>query len=383
VLNYAASTSLTALGPHLHAMRDSSLVISVTETERFGFYRFDENLNLLSSGFYKINPGDPYASGYEALPLNDTTLLLTGSGGNGFALAKVQRSGAVVWSKSFPNLSLSGFMAYEALSGDLFVGGSSSGSGPSLAKFDASGNLLWHHVYTDGSGAWNMAYIKHIYPLGGNNLLLYSDTGLIPVDGSGLPFTGAYSLYSGNLSLSHLHQLPQQRFFWFGTLYVSPPAGWPHTGIAFDSTFAFSCFFQRPVTAGNPGSTNTFVTTITPQPSTINVQTLSYVFDTLGQGYDVFPACSLTTEIDEAEITSLSAWPVPADAFLHLDLPEDLRGKKMQVTLLDLQGRIVLAQAVSSEKISLSTAALAEGSYVLRLEAEGQAIAQRKISVLH
>jgi uncharacterized delta-60 repeat protein len=63
---------------------------------------------------------------------------------------------------------------------------------------------------------------------------------------------------------------------------------------------------------------------------------------------------------------AVQAWPVPAHEVLHLSLAAAARPQR--VTLLNALGQPVLTQAVTQPELTLSTAALAPGLYLLRVE---------------
>ena len=73
-----------------------------------------------------------------------------------------------------------------------------------------------------------------------------------------------------------------------------------------------------------------------------------------------------------------AAWPVPARGVLHLAL--DAAARPQRVELLDALGRPVLAQAVTQPDMSLDTAALPPGVYVLRVQyGRGGAVTRRVV----
>ncbi len=71
------------------------------------------------------------------------------------------------------------------------------------------------------------------------------------------------------------------------------------------------------------------------------------------------------------------AYPVPAHDALHLHL--DLAARPQQVQLLDAVGRAVLTQAVAAPDITLNTAHLPAGGYLLRVQYAGQTITRRVV----
>lgn len=61
-----------------------------------------------------------------------------------------------------------------------------------------------------------------------------------------------------------------------------------------------------------------------------------------------------------------AAWPVPAHGQLHLTLAAEAHPR--QVQLLDALGRVVLSQVVTGAELTLHTAALPAGAYVVRVD---------------
>ncbi len=74
---------------------------------------------------------------------------------------------------------------------------------------------------------------------------------------------------------------------------------------------------------------------------------------------------------------SLAAWPVPAHGQLHLAL--DAAARPQQVQLLDGRGRVVLTQTTSQPELTLNTAALAPGLYLLQVQYAGQTVTRRVV----
>ncbi|MDO7850797.1 T9SS type A sorting domain-containing protein [Hymenobacter convexus] len=66
------------------------------------------------------------------------------------------------------------------------------------------------------------------------------------------------------------------------------------------------------------------------------------------------------------EGSRIQAWPVPAHDVLHLQLEASARPQR--VSLLDALGKTVISQPATAADVSLNTAALAPGLYVLRVD---------------
>ena len=78
-----------------------------------------------------------------------------------------------------------------------------------------------------------------------------------------------------------------------------------------------------------------------------------------------------------ARAAAFTAWPVPAREVLHVQL--DAAARPQRVQLLDALGRAVLTQAATSAALTLPTAGLAPGGYVLRVEYAGGAATRRVV----
>ncbi len=76
----------------------------------------------------------------------------------------------------------------------------------------------------------------------------------------------------------------------------------------------------------------------------------------------------------------VAAWPVPGDAYLELTRSTD---DPATVELLDGQGQVRLMRAWPERVLTLSTATLPEGLYVLRVRQAGQPPVTRRISIAH
>ncbi|GAA4350999.1 hypothetical protein GCM10023185_09300 [Hymenobacter saemangeumensis] len=71
----------------------------------------------------------------------------------------------------------------------------------------------------------------------------------------------------------------------------------------------------------------------------------------------------------------LHVWPNPAHGVLHLRL--EAKAQPQRVTLFDAVGKAVLAQPATTDELTLSTATLAPGLYVLRVDYAGGPVTRR------
>jgi uncharacterized delta-60 repeat protein len=79
----------------------------------------------------------------------------------------------------------------------------------------------------------------------------------------------------------------------------------------------------------------------------------------------------------EKESSSIQAWPVPAHDELHLQL--EMRARPQRVSLLNALGQAVISQPASEAALTLNTASLAPGLYVLRVDYAGGPATRRVV----
>jgi len=91
----------------------------------------------------------------------------------------------------------------------------------------------------------------------------------------------------------------------------------------------------------------------------------------------LLPAAPLATRGLAAGAAPMQVWPVPAHAQLNLALPAG--PLPQQVALLDVAGRTVLAQEPKTATLTLYTAALPAGLYVLRVRHADGSVASRRV----
>jgi uncharacterized delta-60 repeat protein len=93
----------------------------------------------------------------------------------------------------------------------------------------------------------------------------------------------------------------------------------------------------------------------------------------------LLPAAPLATRGSAAATAPLEVWPVPAHAQLTVKLPAG--PLPQQVALLDATGRTVLARQSYAATLTLPTAALPAGLYVLRVQHADGSVASRRVVV--
>ncbi len=80
---------------------------------------------------------------------------------------------------------------------------------------------------------------------------------------------------------------------------------------------------------------------------------------------EVFPSVSVTESIG----SSISIFPVPADQHIHLNIPSDWSNELLE--LLDIQGRVVATQLLTSGQNTFDVSMFSNGMYLARIPATG------------
>jgi hypothetical protein len=96
----------------------------------------------------------------------------------------------------------------------------------------------------------------------------------------------------------------------------------------------------------------------------------------VGGKYFVFVVTGIENEdLDEDRMV---IYPNPTPDALFVQLPAHLKGKRVSLKLFDAQGRMVKAEifegAETQQTLSLNLRKLAQGSYMLRIEAQGAGV---------
>lgn len=366
--------------PQIQIAADSSIIISLSEHERFGFYRLDQQLNVISSGVYTAN--SVYQRGRACIMLPDTTLLFNGEA-SGLALTKTTTSGTVIWSKSYPSIG-NGFSLCQ-LGGSIYVGGTSTPSTAAVsyvAKFDTSGALIWYHTYLM-SNSWTMSAIWNIYP-DGNNLMLYSDSVMFEIDTLGFPVGTGFTVNSNNYKV--LKPCTSNEFMLAGPIYQDVFQDYRHTLMRFDMNTVSSCLTPRAIV-----TTVSTSSTVSIQPMSIphfiQIDTINYYDTTVQLGYDMFHGCSPTSISENSgTLHAPSIFPNPASDVITVHyIPQDLNAKFL-FEITDISGRVIKSESIGlngENEFRLSVSSISEGIYTISVYENGVAAGHSLCCIKH
>ncbi len=366
--------------PLLHIATDSSIIISISEYERFGFYRLDQQLNLISSGIYHSN--SLYCRGRDCLLLSDTTLLFNGEAA-GLVLTKTTTSGTVIWSKSYPSIQ-NAFTLCQAGS-SIYAGGSvnSNSTASYVAKFDTSGLLIWYHTYIM-SNSLTMSAIWNIYP-NGNNLMLYSDSVMFEIDTLGFPIGTGFTVNSSN-NYKVLKPCSSNEFMLAGPIYQDAVMDYRHTLMRFDMNTISNCLTPRAIiTAVSSSSTLSFQ----PIPIAHYVQTesINYSDTTVQLGYDKWVGCVSTGISENSEaLNTPQLFPNPASDVLTIRYTPKNPNAKLVFEITDVTGRIIASDAIqfnAENEFKFSVQDISEGIYTVSVYENGNAAGHVLCCVKH
>lgn len=366
VINHVAvhdSQNLTNGGnaAQIHFGLDSSVILAFSEYERFGYYRFDQHLNLLSSGFYTSST--PW--GRDCIMTRDTTLVMTSADG----LTKTSLNGNVLWSKSY------GFGShlttlYESPSGFLYTGGISTN--PSLAtfaKYDANGNPLFLREYKM-IPATGMSAIWNIYPCD-DHLMLFSDSVIMVADTNGVIIGMGKTMNTYNYK--NLKPTLSDNYLVTGQIFQDSLMNYAYTLMKFDDSTVSGCLHPRAIQTINSTIT---AQSQSPLPMIVNIviDTIHFAVNAANLNYDALNGCPpspLSVSESSSFENDAQLFPNPASQSFIYSLPSEGAGiGKLQ--LYNSMGQLVLSVAPSrTTTITVSVAHLAEGLYYLQYTEAG------------
>jgi hypothetical protein len=370
-LHDSQNNSNAAVIPMIRVAADSSLIIAVSEYERFGFYRLDQNLNVISSQLFTSSFSTGW--GRDCLMLHDTTLLIAGDS-TALILTKTTTSGSVIWSKWYPWIG-NCFNLYEAPSGSLYAAGVSHPNASDvayIAKFGPGGHLTWYHTYTLANSL-TMSAIWNIYP-DGNNLMLYSDSIMFETDTLGFPISNGFTVNSSSFKV--MKPCDSNEFMVAGPIFQDSVMDYRHTIMRFNMNTVSGCLHPRGI------STNTFSTSavpvfLTPLPHTLQTENILFSDTIVQMGYDPLNGCPPNPAGISENGTLLNApfiFPNPASDELTIHyIPKDPQAK-LSFEITDVSGRMVKEEQMkmySANEFQLSVRELSEGIYTISVYENG------------
>lgn len=389
VLHYTAlhdsiNSSNNAVIPEMRVAFDSSLIITLSEYEKFGFYRLDQNLNVISSAVYSNNMG--YSWGRGGMLLADTTILFPGDSG-GLVLTKMELNGNNNWSYRYPGIGRC-YDICQSATGSVYIAGATvatNGNSVSYAaKISLSGQLLWYKTFNmvNGltmSGAWN------IYP-NGNNLVLYSDSIMFEIDTLGSPVGTGFTVNSNNYKV--MKPCSGNDFMLAGPIFQFATQSYRHTVIRFNMSTISGCLQSRGIIATTATSVR-LPMALHPLPHLIQSSAINFSGSAVQMDYDVLNGCPVTFNAiseNRGATQALFVFPNPASDALNVHYEPKDQEAMLSFELTDVSGRIVKSEQVSmsaENEFRLSVLSVAEGIYTISIYENGNVMGHKLCVVKH
>ena len=356
----------------IHVAFDSSIVVAVSQYDRFGVYRLDQNLNLLSSVFFTCSSG---SWGRDAILLPDTTLLITGPQ----LLAKVTLAGNVIWSKQYDTNGHTKCV-YATPSGTIFFGGVANVNSTQdfIASVDANGDPRFVHYYAMNN-ANATSCVWNIYP-DGNHLMIYSDSVMFTLDTLGNPLGHTWSLNQANTNLLNSSADPGW-FLYTGNLFQDSVLDYQYSVLKFGDNTISGCLHPRTLTVTS-ATLNGDPITITPLVT--NIQSQPFLFhDTLiVPNYIIRNGCPPNALGIGETVTEIPlVYPNPATDLLTIHFPHN-EAANLHLSIIDYSGREVYSGTMNNETETVNTSEFAAGLYFLRLESNGVMLGKSSFAVM-
>jgi hypothetical protein len=368
-LHDSQNSSNAAVIPMIRVAADSSLIITVSEYERFGFYRLDQNLNVISSKLFTSSFSNAW--GRDCLMLHDTTLLIAGDS-TALILTKTTTSGSVVWSKWYPGIG-NCFNLYEAPGGSIYAAGTTytSSSVAYVAKFGPGGHLAWYQTYTLANMP-TMSAIWNIYP-DGNNLMLYSDSIMFEIDTLGIPISAGFTVNSSSFKV--MKPCDSNEFMVAGPIFQDSVMDYRHTIMRFNMNTVSGCLHPRSIVT-NALTSSTVPVFLTPLPHTLQTENILFTDTVVQMGYDAFNGCQTNLSgISENVIpNSVSVFPSPASDELTIHYTPKNPKAKLSFEITDVSGRTIKEEEVKTyneNEFRFSVSDLSEGIYTISVYENG------------
>lgn len=346
---------------------DSTIIIPVSEYERYGYYRLDQNLNLLSYAFYSYSSSS-MSRGRDCILLRDSSLLMNSTSG----LTRTDLNGTVLWAKTYSNL-IQTYSVYESASGSIYVSTYTS-MGPTnaaLAKFDANGNPVFLKTYnmtpgTATSPAWKVYEI-------GNDLMIYSDSVMFRADTNGnvIGWGKTVDAYNNKIMRPGLNN----KFTITGQIMQDSTGLYEYTLMRFDDSTQMGCLRPRAVAMTQSSMTQS---TATPalQTCTIVRDTIIFTATLVNLDFDAVNGCPANPlGVDEPmAATVFTCFPNPASETIQLVYDQS----KWNYTVYDATGRVVEAGISDSDgRAALNVSSWANGIYSVVVAGEDFQVAKK------
>lgn len=358
VINYTAlHDSLGVLnGANLNSVRlgeDSTILLPISTYEEFGYYRLDQQLNLLSNATYAA-PNVNNSRGRDCIMLHDSTILLHSSTG----LTKTDVNGNVLWSKEYTGITQF-FSVYESVSGSIYASANASpnGANAAIAKFDSAGNPVFLRIYTmaaasSTSPAW--CVYEH-----GNDLMVYSDSVMFRIDTNGNVIgmgktVNAYNNKVMNPALNH-------KFLLTGQIMQDSTGMYEYSLMKFDDSTQSGCLHPRAIITAT--STMTATTVVPSRPATHIVEdTINFVANPVNLDFDALNGCppNPLSVMENGNHPLPVIFPNPASAMV---LVQTL-APEQTVSIYNSFGQLMLEQRSGNEStLAIDVASWSDGLY--------------------
>jgi hypothetical protein len=332
--------------------RDSTVIIPVSEYERYGYYRLDQNLNLLSFAFYS-DTTTAYSTGRDCILLNDSNLLMNTQIG----LTKTDLAGNVLWARKYTNLVRT-YSVMESASGSIYVSTftSISPTNAALAKFDSNGNPVFVKTYnmspgTATSPAWKI--YEH-----GNDLMIYSDSVMFRTDTNGnvIGMGKTVDAYNNKIMRPAL----DHKFTITGQIMQDSVSSYQYTLMRFDDSTQMGCLHPRTVVM-TPSSTPQYAAVAVRQPAIIERDTINFFAVSVNLDFDAVNGCPANplsvTSVEEEN--PIRVYPNPANSEINF---ENL-ARGATITIVNAIGETVFVQNSENASLTINTSFWSEGLY--------------------
>jgi hypothetical protein len=335
---------------------DSTIIIPISSYDEFGYYRLDQNLNLLSYASY-VPPNTNLARGRDCTMLLDSNMLVHSSIG----LTKTDLSGNIIWSKEYSGV-IQFFSVLETSSGSIYASTSTSSApvNAAIAKFDAAGNPVFLKSYNmtpfvNTSPAWQI--YEH-----GNDLMVYSDSVMFRIDTNGNVIGMGKTVDAYNNKI--LKPALDNKFILTGQIMQDSIGWYEYSLMKFDDSTVSGCLRPRALITTS-GTMNAANVTPTLQPSQVIRDTIIFVSNFVNLDFDALNGCPpnpLGVEVQEEE-SVFSIYPNPCDG--EITLQNLIPGER--VIVANALGQLMFGQTSTGVQEKIPTHNWSEGIYFISL----------------